>query len=507
MISDREIQTDLMLVRDADDAIKRKNAYQSLYNNVQIYFQQFRQNHLSYISLYNNSFSTHTYAAKAESVPDAVMKKLIAEGKAADGSPVWVTRYCDRYGLFLVREIRQIQKMSLDELGVLVICVNPAEMVRAATEYGNQYKGFSYLLYDREEPVYVTSGFSKVKAEIIRQNLYRSYDVISADNTTYFAVKGMIPNYRWEYVSLVDYDSIYQSVQISLSLYVLAIVLCALLSILLSNLLVRSLVWHFDNLIRKMRTFGREGAKLEESSYDYRNRRDEFGILHRQFDKMARQIKNLIQINYTSEILRKDAQIKAMETEINPHFLYNTLESINWRAKAIGEKDISSMVESLGKLLRSTLSEKSDSTLQRELELVECYMTIQKIRFEDRLCFQIDSDPGLNGAALPKLTIQPLVENAVRYGLEENTDVCRIAVSARRDGDDLLVFVRNSGSRFEEGLLEKLDKGLVKPHGMGIGLLNIQKRLQLVFGGSRGLSLYNEDQMAVAQIRIPYRPG
>jgi two-component system sensor histidine kinase YesM len=506
MISDSQIQNDLMLVKHPDNAIKRKNAYQSLYDIVQTYFQQFKQNHLSYISLYNDSFSTHTYATEEESVPDEVIRDLIKTGKESNGSPIWVTKYSNRYGLFLVRSVRQIHKLSLQQLGVLVICVEPDEMVKSATNYGNQYKSASYLLFDSNEPIYYTNSFSDKQAELIQEELDTPYAVISLNKTSYFAVKGFIPNQHWEYVSLVDYNSIYHSVQASQTLFIVTIILCALLSMILSNLLVRSLTWHFGNLIRKMKAFSQNGAKLEKSSYDYRDRKDEFGVLYRQFDSMARQIEHLIETNYTNEILCKDAQIKALETEINPHFLYNTLESINWRAKAIGEKQISQMVEALGRLMRFTLNDNSDSTLRQELDLANCYMTIQKIRFEDRLDFRIENNQKLLNASLPKLTIQPLVENAIHYGLEENTGDCRISVDMRLEGEDLLILVRNDGSQFEDRLLEKLENGTAKPRGMGIGLLNIQKRLQLSFGTSYGLSVYNEGSTAVAEIHVPYSP-
>ena len=506
MVADSEIQSELMLVKNSDNTIKRKNPYQSLYEIVQTYFQQFKQNHLSYISLYNDSFTTHTYDSEAKNVPDGVIQDLVKIGKASNGSPIWVTKYCNRYGLFLVRSVRQIQKLSLKQLGVLVICVNPNEMVESATDYGNQYKNSSYLLFDNNEPVYYTNGFSDKQAKSIREELNNPYAVVSVNQTSYFAVKGFIPNQHWEYISLVEYNNIYHSVQASQTLFIVTIILCALISMILSNLLVRSLVWHFDNLIRKMKAFGQNGARLGKSSYDYRERKDEFGVLHRQFDSMAQQIEHLIQTNYTNEILRKDAQIKALETEINPHFLYNTLESINWRAKAIGEEQISQMVEALGRLMRSALSENSDSTLRRELDLANCYMTIQKIRFEDRLDFQIENSQELLDATLPKLTIQPLVENAVQYGLEENTADCRISVGMRLEGKVLLISVRNNGSQFEDRLLEKLEDGTTKPRGMGIGLLNIQKRLQLSFGDPYGLFLYNEGSEAVAEIHVPYCP-
>jgi len=221
---------------------------------------------------------------------------------------------------------------------------------------------------------------------------------------------------------------------------------------------------------------------------------------------MVEEVKQLIKTNYLNQILIKDAQFKALENQMNPHFLYNTLESINWRAKIIGSKDISAMAESLGTLLRLTLDQTSkEISLRRELESVRCYMTIQKFRYEERLDYRILVPENLMNHLVLKLSLQPLVENAVRYGLEENTDRCLIEILAETDheNESLYVYIKNNGSSFEENLLEKLKTHEVEPHGFGIGLLNIQNRMQITFGEAYGIELYNEGELAVARLMFP----
>ena len=230
------------------------------------------------------------------------------------------------------------------------------------------------------------------------------------------------------------------------------------------------------------------------------------GVLHVQFDHMVDEVNQLIKTNYLNEILIKEAQFKALENQMNPHFLYNTLESINWRAKIMGAKDISSMAESLGMLLRFTLDQSSkEVSLKQELESVRCYMTIQKYRYEDRLEHQIRVPDKLMDCLVLKLSLQPLVENAIRYGLEENTDCCLIEILAEADYENrkLNVFIKNNGSSFEENLLENLESHKVEPHGFGIGLLNIRNRMRLTFGESYGLELYNENDLAVVRLVFP----
>ena len=164
------------------------------------------------------------------------------------------------------------------------------------------------------------------------------------------------------------------------------------------------------------------------------------------------------------------------------------------------------MVESLGYLLRATLSDPNEMvSLNRELDFVTCYLTIQQTRFEEQLQYTLEAEPDLLEFRLPKLIIQPLVENAVRHAMEEMTDVCTITIRAYRDGDNAYIEVANNGSVFPDNLLEKLVDGSVQAEGFGIGLINIDQRLRLTYGKEYGLSLFNRDGLAIAQIKI--KPG
>ena len=203
---------------------------------------------------------------------------------------------------------------------------------------------------------------------------------------------------------------------------------------------------------------------------------------------MAHQICDLIDKNYVSELLRKDAELETLEKQINPHFLYNTLESVNWRAKAIGETQISAMTEALGHLLHITLSKSTDiHTMKTELELVRYFMTIQN-------------------ALIPKLTIQPLIENAVHYGMESGDDVCHIRLAVTLQDKELCIRVSNTGSQFPDNFFEALQKKQYTARGFGIGLLNIDQRLRINFGQPYRIRFYNEDDWAIVEMHIPYLP-
>lgn len=238
-------------------------------------------------------------------------------------------------------------------------------------------------------------------------------------------------------------------------------------------------------------------------------RNDEIGVLQRDFTIMIQKIDTLIKDDYTKQILIKDAQLKALQAQINPHFLYNTLDSINWMAKLNQQRDISVMVESLGNLLRSAISGKEPIiTLKEEVQLLKDYLTIQKMRFGDRLQFQLEIDQQWLSLKIPKLILQPIVENSINYGLENTLGICRITVKAVPDSDCLNITVIDNGPGIPDELLKKLAQGEVKPKGSGIGLQNIDHRIKLIFGEEFGLSVTSELGVGTkVLIRIPKGGG
>jgi two-component system sensor histidine kinase YesM len=236
---------------------------------------------------------------------------------------------------------------------------------------------------------------------------------------------------------------------------------------------------------------------------------DEAGQLHRNFRIMLERINELIKENYQKQLTIKDTEFKALQAQINPHFLYNTLDSINWLARMNGQQHISRMVESLAFLLRSSIRLKAPLIpLKKELEIVRHYITIQQIRFEERLHFVLDIPMELSDYAIPKLSLQPIVENAIHYGLEQMTTPCSISIRARRDGDRLLLTVEDNGPGMEPSFLQMLERGEVKTRGSGIGLRNIDERIKLLFGSVYGIEIESERRVGTqVHLILPCEKG
>ena len=163
------------------------------------------------------------------------------------------------------------------------------------------------------------------------------------------------------------------------------------------------------------------------------------------------------------------------------------------------------MVESLSHILKTTLSnKKSFLMVEEELDLCQQFVTISQMRMHGELLYETDVEEEVLNAVIPKLIIQPLVENGISHSVDAMLDVSRVVVDVKKEGDDVVIKVKNTGSIFPENLLQKLINKEIQTTGHGIGILNIDTRIKLTYGNSYGISFYNEDEYAVAKLVIPY---
>lgn len=507
IISDINIQDTLSLIKDTDNVVTHFNADQDLNSALFSYFDRFRNHGVSYIAVKNKYSISCTNWARLKRADSAYLDDIFRISSEKGGPAQWVWESGNREGLYLVRNIRRIKNFSLDPIGDLIINVDIDALVNSANNAVTQYGDSYYLIADSSGSIiYSSKELDGNEIPSVSVLCKENYGPVLFNGHDYFAVHGKIPDYDWTYVNLIPFDTITDSLKLSFGLIVFIIFLGSIVLVILSNMFIRSIVGHFNSLIFKMEEFSKNELSIPDSSNDYQERLDEIGTLHQQFHLMMKRIQTLVNKNYVNEILKQDAQLKALEAQINPHFLYNTLESINWRAKTSGNEKISEMAESLGTLLRATLSNKNSLvTLSYELELVNCYMTIQKLRFEEELDYQLFTDPDIDHAVIPPLTIQPLVENAIHYGMEDMMDMCHILIHITKSGNQLIVKVQNDGSVMEENLLERLKNKEIKANGFGIGILNIDRRIKLLFGEEYGLTFSNEDGFATASIAIAYK--
>ena len=207
---------------------------------------------------------------------------------------------------------------------------------------------------------------------------------------------------------------------------------------------------------------------------------------------------------------KRKSELDALQSQINPHFLYNTLESITWMIEGERYDDAVFMISQLASLFRISLSKgKTIIRIEDEVKHAQNYMNIQKIRYKNR--FQVDFQIAdeIKDCCTVKLIIQPLLENAIYYGVEGMDDEGEIHVTGYRDGDDICIEVRDNGLGMSEDMVEKLltDNNHVPKHGSGVGVINVHNRIRIRFGAGYGLEIESEpDEGTLVRIRLPYIP-
>ncbi|MCI3919951.1 sensor histidine kinase [Paenibacillus sp. TRM 82003] len=231
--------------------------------------------------------------------------------------------------------------------------------------------------------------------------------------------------------------------------------------------------------------------------------KDEIGQLARQFNAMAASINELVQeVQETNrqrgklEAKQNEIKFKMMASQINPHFLFNALESIRMKAHLKGEKDISRVVRLLGKMMRKNLEAGQRTTsLRDEMDMVRCYLDIQKFRYEDRLEYELEIDPAAEGTPIPPLIIQPLVENAVIHGLENKENGGKVTVRVEKSEQTVRIEVLDDGAGMTEEKIASLYDTLNDAEDderNRIGLRNVHVRLLLFYGPEHGLWIESE---------------
>ncbi|WP_372661815.1 sensor histidine kinase [Cohnella sp.] len=228
---------------------------------------------------------------------------------------------------------------------------------------------------------------------------------------------------------------------------------------------------------------------------------DEIGVLSKQFNHMLANIRSLmVEVSESQmqknllELRQRDIKLKMMASQINPHFLFNALESIRMKAYVKGETEISNVVHLLGKLMRRSIEIGARKiTLKEELEIVRCYLEIQKFRFEDeRLTYKLHLDDAAERVEIPPLIVQPLVENAVVHGLEEVEEGGLVIIDARVESDRVVIMVEDNGCGISEDKMRAIEysfQDLEDAEEHRIGLRNVHQRLILTYGEGYGLKL------------------
>jgi len=239
--------------------------------------------------------------------------------------------------------------------------------------------------------------------------------------------------------------------------------------------------------------------------------------LGRSFNQMAQQIKTLVADNLQIELARREAELIALQTQINPHFLYNALSSIDSLAAGSQDARIRTISHGLADMFRYSVSGDVMSDIRQELEYVELYLSIQKIRYEEKLDYVIQCDEGLDAFEIPKLLLQPLVENAVAHGIEMKARGGYVSIGVRSLSDTAIAIeIEDDGVGIDPERLDRLQRMFVSDRAelmqpgsrRSIGLMNVYRRIALLYDGEGAMEIASSVGFGtVVKLTIPKRGG
>lgn len=396
----------------------------------------------------------------------------------ADVSVIWAPS-CERTAvLTLVRKIPYIANMSKGDLGIVQIEINLEAIIQKQFEKellsGNQL----YLqILDGEQNIYRTQGMHDFPKMPVLNGGYQKIRVESSD---YFVTGFENSSMGWTYMTFLDINQVTGSVRNLKVVFIICMMVGILMVAAASIHVFKVMMMHFNRMAEKIKDFN-QGEFLPETQYQDRN--DEIGYVHQNFDHLLLELQNQIEENYIKQLLLKEAQLKSLQQQLNPHFLFNTLQTISWSAKINHQKELGEIVDSLGKMLRFNLEENNALiTLESELGFIRHYVKIQNYRYQERLHMVYDVNEALCEEMIPKLAVQNVVENAIKYALETMMETCVIKIYTETETEAFYLHVEDNGPGIAHEILRS-EEGLkrINAEGIGIGLVNIQQRMQLLF--------------------------
>ena len=362
-----------------------------------------------------------------------------------------------------------------------------------------------YLDYDVSIDDEWVFGTGWAEDFISRQDTERNSVYHEEDEVAYVTCERKMDNHVIRYVVKMDYDAIHYEKEAIRYITILMMAFTLPLIFIVFYFLYRKVTTPVQRLIDVASEIekGHFGVKIEKKETSR-----EFLYLDNAFNSMSDKLKNQFEQIYLEELALRDANIMALQSQINPHFLNNTLEIINWEARMEGNDRVSSMIEALSTMLEATMDRKKQQMipLSEEISYVEAYCYIIRQRFGEKFQFEKQIDPELLQTEVPRLIIQPIMENAVEHGLSGRAG--KIVLRIYAEEDKLKIAIINDGlmsiedKRKVDDLLGSGEDG-GEQHSVSLGIRNVNKRLKIIYGPDCGLTIKNDkEECTVSTITV-----
>lgn len=401
------------------------------------------------------------------------------------------------------------------KFGTLVLELNKDKLIDGI--YLNKDYEFAFFINDTNSMITYDNRLTQESHVGLLNKLKAHYNTkvnrkIINDRDQYY--NGMLYQQRYDdfhigAILVVDDNVIFAELR---SLYIIMF----LIAIIIIPVLIFMLYYLYHNITRPMRIMVDAAQSLEKGDIGVQVEgapmpNSEFEVLKNSFNQMSSEIKHLFDVAYSEKLARKDAQIIALQSQINPHFLNNTLEMMNWQARMAGDVTVSKMIEALGTLLNYSMDRSSKKMIQlsEELHCVDAYCFIISMRFGKRLKIEKEIDEELLHLEVPQLILQPLLENAVVHGVE-TVKSGTIWIKVYKDGHNAILQIINTGKGMNEEDIKRVEAILdgnyetAKKRHVSLGIHNVNERIKLIYGEEYGLSIKPDgENRVVSTIIIP----
>ena len=456
-----------------------------------------------------NGYSYEDYMTYVQPVVDEVMQK----------DSDYVEVYIIDNQIYLMRNLYTVKDYK--KYGTLVVGINRSSLFQKIPLEESQNIRISV----NGETEYLTKGKHADEADEKKENVYEQLVQVNRGLTMGQRVTGITDrnyagyafyaatdNYELSIYYLMDEKELYSGIAHLNVIVVITLAAMACLMLLTYFYLSRQIEHPLKRLMDASKEIkdGKFGSVIDGEQMPNM----EFDSLVSSFNAMSLQVKHLFDTVYMEKMATKDAQIAALQAQINPHFLNNTLEMMNWQARMNNDIEVCKMIESLGTVLDSSMNRRNDRLvrLADELRCGDAFLYIMSMRFGQRLKVERNIDESLQQIYVPQLILQPLLENAIKHGIEKVSSGT-IWLEIYRDGANVNIDVINTGKPLTETELVRIQEIIVGTYRLdksepgvhtSIGIYNVNKRISLIFGAEYGLKvMQTEDGRIVSRIVIP----
>lgn len=422
------------------------------------------------------------------------------EVAARHGKTVWAVS--DEGRLLMSRQLINVNDTR--SVGLITLMMDP-KLITQVHEKSAEGRIGDIVLYDaqlRLLPV-TQPEISAIATDYLSQGMHlKDEAVFTSGGNSYIISRVKLPNNDFSLLNIVSIGALGEYTRALPLLTAMVALAAATIAVIMARLVSNRVTGGIRNLVAGIRQFaaGNLNPQITVDSHD------EIGYLSVEFGRMVENINKLIEDVYAAEANKKTAELNALqfeynalEAKINPHFIYNTLESVNSLAKLKGEEQICEIVCLLGKLLRDNISATEDIIpLAQELQNIETYLHIQRLTYGDKFDVDIRLEDEVEKAFVPKFILQPLVENAIIHGVLSSKGKGRIALHALRSENELRITLSDDGAGMSQAELERLlDYSVEAKNEAGthakVGVRAVDKRLKILYGESFGLTIHSEE--------------